>query len=79
VEHQRNTLQEPLDVSALDPLEPVRIALVDVDLVPPRILALVEIAVASGAGIVLALERWFRGNEKITIVLFPRRLSNSGR
>src|SRR4051794_41726640 len=69
-EHQRNTLQEPLDISALDPLERVRVALVDVDLVPPYILALVEVAVAAMPRIVLVLEPWFRGNEKISMVFF---------
>src|SRR5580658_6771744 len=60
-EQQRNTLQEALDISALDPLEPVRIALVDVDLVPPLFLALVEVAVPAVPGLVLVLEPWFRG------------------
>src|SRR5207253_7053421 len=69
-EQQRYTLQEPLDISALDPLEPVLVALVDVDLVPPRLRALAQVSVAAGSGIVLVLEPWFRGNEEITMVPF---------
>ena len=42
----------------------------DVDVVAPRILALVEVAVAAGPGLVLVLEQWFRGNNKIPMVVF---------
>src|SRR5262249_44258372 len=45
-------------------------AVLDVELVPPRILALVEVAVAAGPGIVFVLEPWFRGNEKIPMMFF---------